>query len=75
MDVIDPAFDRCVEFGERDLARAVLGPSRPQSTGKVDDVPRLDAPLLGVNYEAQPGYAVGLRFMEIQNLNTKGQRV
>lgn len=56
--MIDPAFYRGIEFGEGNLAGAILGPVRPQPPREFDDVARFDAALRGINDKAQSWDAV-----------------
>ncbi len=57
-NVIDPTFDRSVEFGKGDVARAVFRPAIFQLAGEFDDVARLDAAMSREHDEAQPGNSV-----------------
>lgn len=57
-NVVDPAFDRGVEFGERDFSGAIFIPARVKAAGEFDHVARLDAAMRRVNDETQPGNAV-----------------
>jgi len=60
-DVINPSFDRGVEFGKSDLTGAVFRPSCMKPAREFDDVVRLNAAMRRIYDKSQPGNAMRAR--------------